>query len=119
MTSLNTNLKDTTVTLGTFRKRLVLTTTTKHSVQRETPAMGLDNQRIRFNWGYHDGASTLRNNFKTEQEIAEFVANHFDRAYSDGFAAGVRDQSDGRYTNNSQIAWQTSGRIDDFQGWRA
>ncbi len=87
------NLTATTVTLGTFRKKTVLVTTTKHGVQRETPHMGLDNQRIRFNWGYHDGASSQRNGYKTTEEAALFVQHHFDRAYADGFVAGMRDEA--------------------------
>ena len=112
------NLTATTVTLGTFRKKTVLVTTTKHGVQRETPRMGLDNQRIRFNWGYHDGASSQRNGYKTTEEAALFVQHHFDRAYADGFVAGMRDEAAKVYANNSTAAWEQSGRVDDFAGWR-
>lgn len=112
------NLTTTTVTLSTFRKKTVLITTTKHGVQREMPRMGLDNQRIRFNWGYHDGASQQRNIYKTTEEAALFVQHHFDRAYADGFVAGMCDEATGTYANNSTTAWEQSGRTDDFTGWR-
>lgn len=112
------NLKSTTVTLGTYRSKTVLITTTKRGSKREAPRMGLDNQRIRFNWGYHDGASSLRNGYKTSEEAVVFVQHHFDRAYADGFAAGMRDQATGCYTNDSTAAWTASGRVDDFAGWR-
>lgn len=112
------NLKSTTVSLGTFRGKQVLVTKTVSRTQREACRMGLDNQRIRFNWGYHDGASTVRNNYKTVEERAAFVQHHFDLAYSAGYAAGMKDQAAGVYTNNSTTAWNQSGRVDDFAGWR-
>lgn len=86
--------------------------------QREQPRMGLDNQRIRFNWGYHDGASDVRNVYKTTEERQQFAASHFDRAYAEGHAAGDAAQTAGTYTNDSMVAWVISGRSDDFAGWR-
>lgn len=117
MTSLMiNNLKATTITLGTFRKKTVIVTTTKAGVQREEPKMGLDNQRIRFNWGYHDGASKESRNPSTDHSA--LIMHHFDRAYADGYLAGVLAQIRGEYADSSTAAWTASGRADDFNGWR-
>lgn len=65
-----------------------------------------------------EGASSLRNSYKTSEESAIFVQHHFDRAYADGFTAGMRDQAADTYINDSTTAWSQSGRVDDFAGWR-
>ena len=113
------NLTSTTVALSTFRgKQVLVTTFAARKPQREAARMGLDNQRIRFNWGYHDGASDVRNGYRTAEQQALFIEHHFDRAYADGYRAGLTDQAAGKYANNSNDAWQSSNRTDDFAGWR-
>lgn len=62
----------------------------------------LDEPRIRFNWGYHDGASDVRNNRHKSQE---WFRNHFDKVYLQGYDVGRRDMQNGEYTENSTRAW--------------
>ena len=85
----------------------------KSGGRREEARHGLDNQRIRFNWGYHDGASDVRHG-RTLRNMAE----HFDLAYGDGYRRGVKDAGEGRATDSSERAWLASRRKDDFGGWR-
>jgi hypothetical protein len=58
--------------------------------------------RVRFNWGYHDGALDARrgkpNRWGTE--------SHYDAAYSDGYAAGFARADAGEPAGNSDHAWE-------------
>ena len=77
--------------------------------QREPIKPGLDNQRVRFNWGFWDARSDVKNG----RAVCD-VAGHFDRAYADGYVAGIAGGAD----TTSEPAWLRSGRADDFGGWR-
>ena len=67
--------------------------------------------RVRFNWGYHDGASAytnpraslVRNGFGTRMDT------HPDRPYSKGYEAGYRDKQAGVYQEDSTAAWSAAG----------
>lgn len=54
--------------------------------------------RVRFNWGYHDGA----------QPHARSVNRHYDRVYFAGYNAGVTDRQNGDYCDGStsDAAWK-------------
>lgn len=69
-------------------------------------ATGLEADRIRFNWGFHDGAG--------EQERGVGLRNmdlHFDPTYADGYRRGVEYASQGLKHDDSAQAWQESGRV--------
>lgn len=70
----------------------------------------LDDPRIRFNWGYHDGASDVRNN---RHKSDEWFRKHFDKVYLQGYAAGWRDMQNGEYQENSTRAWNERRRRGD------
>jgi hypothetical protein len=55
--------------------------------------------RIRFNWGYHDGAN------EAKRERIRNVAGHYDKVYAQGYRYGVEDQTAGVYQGNSDKAW--------------
>lgn len=59
--------------------------------------------RIRFNWGFHDGASAAKTNRKNEWEKGE----HFDEVYEAGFWSGYEEFKKGEYNDNtlSDEAW--------------
>ncbi len=56
--------------------------------------------QVRFNWGYHNGASDIRNN---RQE--KYTSGHFDQTYLVGYRQGLVDARNGNYYDNSQFAW--------------
>ena len=60
--------------------------------------MNMNNPRIRFNWGYHDGALAydLRQGYRY---------THFDRQYLAGWQAGYEGRKQGAYTTDSTQAW--------------
>lgn len=73
--------------------------------------------RVRFNWGYHDGASHRhaggskdRNGVGTKMD-----RTHFDQVYVAGFQYGYEDSAAGSYdhsvhgTTLSDGAWERSG----------
>lgn len=57
-------------------------------------------ERIRFNWGYHNGANP---------KIQEFApkANHFDKLYIRAWYLGKADFELGVYDGTSDKAWET------------
>ena len=64
--------------------------------------------RTRFNWGYHDAASDVEHHRSVAangKPIAEWLAEHPDTAYHDGYCYGRQDASNGFYENNSEPAW--------------
>jgi len=74
--------------------------------------------RIRFNWGYHDAVQAVRNdwdkperNFGFGSAIADLtnpekvLANHPDGVYAHGWVAGYYDAKGGRNTESSAAAW--------------
>lgn len=56
--------------------------------------------RIRFNWGFHDAA----NDAEDRREPRD-VSTHFDRAYARGYVAGYRTVLDGGDRFSSEPAW--------------
>lgn len=71
----------------------------------------LFSDRVRFNWGYHDGASPqagfiLANwarNFPADNRAA---MRAYDKAWADGFEAGELDLREGCYRGDSTQAWE-------------
>lgn len=77
---------------------------------RTVKATGLDENRVRFNWGYHDGASEQRN-FDGPAPIRGgdgWRSRHFDPVYVAGWNAGFYDAKSGASTESSERAWQES-----------
>jgi hypothetical protein len=70
-------------------------------------ALSLDDPRIRFNWGFHDGAHARRDNLKAWGDVEAFSRRHFDRVYGAAYLAGYEAQRAGTYTGNSDAAWQS------------
>ena len=71
-------------------------------------ATDLDQTRLRFNAGYHDGAHDagtdgVRFDGLTVATIRE---GHFDPAYAEGWVAGWNDAKAGRSAESSEPAWQ-------------
>jgi hypothetical protein len=64
--------------------------------------------RVWFNWGYHDGANDTQNGWKRADgcTVSDIQVKHFDRNYADGYVAGVYDFRDGKYTEDSTLAWK-------------
>lgn len=59
--------------------------------------------RIRFNWGYHDGANdSLKRKWR--------VTTHFDKTYLKGYDRGFDDQNNGVYNQDSTEAWKNRNR---------
>lgn len=67
-----------------------------------TPGEG---NRVEFNWGYHDGASDVRNG-REERDMS----THYSRGYAAGYRAGVRDAKGGLDTSSSEPAWLAAVR---------
>lgn len=65
-----------------------------------TKSTTLDAPRIRFNWGFHDGAAESRRN------RIRNVSRHFDRIYAEGYQAGVSAAQRGDNTDSSAPAWK-------------
>jgi hypothetical protein len=61
--------------------------------------------RIRFNWGFHDGAADQRSGFVALWNRGA-VAHHFDRTYVEGYYAGRDAVKAGLPTESSQPAWE-------------
>lgn len=76
--------------------------------------------RIRFNWGYHDAAQAVQEGWdNTEKNFGfavggplaglsspeEVIRRHFDPPYAQGWIAGYNDAKKGTYTRNSETAW--------------
>ena len=66
--------------------------------------------RVRFNWGYHDAATDAR--LKMVRDVVEFgpqtpriVSEEHDLAYARGYRAGLKDAFAGKYAGNSDAAW--------------
>lgn len=60
--------------------------------------------RVRFNWGFHDGASAAKNNREPMWE----KGSHFDRAYEAGYWMGHKEFQEGKYNDDrlSDEAWE-------------
>ena len=57
--------------------------------------------RIRFNWGYHDGAHEAQNRMWDRS-----LKSHFDKIYIQGYQAGRSDFLNGIYNQDSTEAWR-------------
>ena len=68
--------------------------------------------RVRFNWGYHDAWGDARSD--RVRQLSSFgpqsirvVSGEYDRAYYDGYQAGIREFHAGVvYTESSEQAWK-------------
>jgi hypothetical protein len=80
---------------------------------RKVKATDLDRDRVRFNWGYHDGASEAVSGVfpvRLQRWGADWQNHHHDPTYVAGWQIGYDDAKAGTYTNNSEGAWIRSGR---------
>jgi len=68
-------------------------------------ATDLDQNRIRFNWGYHDGALDIRTGFVRRDDLDK----HYDTVYVVGYRAGAEDMRNATYFEDSTKAWEASG----------
>lgn len=75
---------------------------------RERKVHGLNRPRIRFNWGFHDGAGDHA------KGTGRSMADHFDRVYAAGYVAGFQARADGLSCTSSQDAWEA---CEDAQEW--
>lgn len=66
-------------------------------------------QRVEFNWGYHDGASDVHNDrpIKISGKISPLTGKPWrpNRLYLHGYRYGVQDAQVDRYETSSQPAW--------------
>jgi hypothetical protein len=85
--------------------------------------------RVRFNWGYHDAAQAVREGWDCPEKnfgfaiggtmgaitsIRDVLVKHFDKTYAQGWQAGYHDAQDGIYEargRNSEEAWQLALRM--------
>lgn len=69
----------------------------------------LDETRLRFNWGFHDGAQAQRENWTRPDglTVETIRAGHFDPAYAEGYYLGWHEARSGADTSSSEPAWQT------------
>lgn len=65
----------------------------------------LDQNRVRFNWGYHDGAHDIRTGFTRSDDLDK----HYDQVYVRGYRAGQADMRNAVYFEDSTVAWEASG----------
>lgn len=75
-------------------------------------ATTLDEDRIRFNWGYHDG------NWEAGRGKIRDVGNHYDPVYASGYVEGVKSFKRGTYSGNSESAWIKSGREEKISPYK-
>lgn len=75
---------------------------------RNVKARELDADRIRFNWGYHDGARELTqpNPVREQRRGRDWQAKHHDPIYVAGWNLGRDAAEAGEYTGNFQAAWE-------------
>jgi hypothetical protein len=74
-------------------------------VKRE--ATDLDQNRIRFNWGYHDGAEDRRKGYSRPDglTVGNIAIRHFDPIYGLAYTIGYEDRE---YDGNSERAWRAA-----------
>lgn len=72
--------------------------------------LDMKSPRIRFNWGYHDGAQTVLRHWRRHN-------SHFDKIYFQGYQAGLRDAQSGTYVEDSTQAWKERKPINALP-WR-
>jgi hypothetical protein len=72
--------------------------------------------RIRFNWGYHDAVQCVQEGWDISGRCfagelkpcvtpKQVIAHHFDKVYAHGWAAGYRDAKQQQAANTSEFAW--------------
>lgn len=71
-------------------------------------ATDLDQNRIRFNWGYHDAHSDFINHWQRADKATalNIMQTHYDSIYARGYTYGWYDCENNLYTGNSDNAWQ-------------
>jgi len=69
--------------------------------------MTKSSDRVRFNWGYHDGAIACRGLRATidRNGFGVIMAKHNDKVYAHGYKSGFSAQQSGVYAENSDAAW--------------
>lgn len=77
---------------------------------REKKALAGTEPRIRFNWGYHDGAHDQQRGaprvyIPGKPQDLTHVSPTFDKYYFEGYQAGAQDARRGQYIENSSVAW--------------
>lgn len=97
-----------------------MTTMTRKSRKSETPKF---ENRVRFNWGFHDAALAVKegwdnveNNFGFAhhgplaglQNAWDVPAKHFDATYARGWFIGWCTATQGESTESSQRAWDSA-----------
>ena len=68
---------------------------------RHKSSSALESPRVRFNWGYHDGA------LEASWGKVRSMSRHFDKIYAQGYEFGVEDFHEGKDTSNSNDAWKS------------
>lgn len=79
---------------------------------KKTPAQKVSKfeDRVRFNWGYHDAASEATSGRRrmiteTGEHNTTQVSKKYDAAYFGGYVAGLADSDMGLYRGDSENAW--------------
>ncbi len=77
---------------------------------KNQPETLVENQppRVRFNWGYWDGAVNTAKGFTRPDGITRdnIVRHHFDPFYAQGYVAGCDAQDAGRTAKSDDPAWE-------------
>lgn len=58
-------------------------------------------KRVRFNWGFQDGAA----DYKNKRNRKWILSNHFDNVYAFGYHSGYTAANRGEDTETSDEAW--------------
>lgn len=85
------------------------------TTKTKRPAAKFEN-RVRFNWGYHQGALAVQQAWGPEQNygfgpavdgrsVEAIMRSHPDNVYARGFQQGLIDAQDGCYEGNSERSW--------------
>ena len=62
--------------------------------------------RVRFNWGYQDGAGDI-----LAKRSPRSVAGHFDAVYAQGYEYGIEDARNDAFTGDSTLAWKSRASL--------
>jgi len=84
-------------------------------------ATDLDSNRLRFNWGYHDGAFFVNHGMTRRPDdltVATIEARHFDPIYAKAWVRGYADAKARAYHASSEPAWIASGIKDGYEDHR-
>ena len=58
--------------------------------------------RLRFNWGYHDGAGDVQHRRRVRS-----MTDHYGKIYAQGYEFGTEDAKNDAYTGDSEAAWKS------------